>query len=540
MSISRDKLLLINASRFYCVTKHPQLILYCAQRDDELPFSSFSEALNSNNYRSLFHPVAYVVISESLTECVLIRDHLGLRPLYYYYQSGQIIFGNTISDIMHRLSKAPDLLDSEIAHLFGDAYSYTDNTLYKDIYRVEPGHMVHIKTSGCIVKSAFWQLEQEGNTLHYRDDREYLEHFTSLMQESVKNATKSVSSIAAEFSAAMDSTAIYGTCVTLGLNPALFMHEPPTEFFNTQTYNACYEKAVLTQYPSVIIHRIKPSDFNAIRMFQNYSQWLSGPLYVFELFAQPIHEAVSQAEYQILLSGFGVDQGVSSHILTRFIIPSLINGKHFHKTWAESSSMRRISRLVLLAKLSHPLLHQLIQAIQDLRLNTSNAFKKESQKTMISTHPYHRHYFKTLREAEWSFLQGPNSHEVRMRIEYSSIVAKKMGFEYRYPLLHPKLLEFFISLPIEQKRHQSAGRYLMRRYLASILQTAPFNTYKKIEGLNIIPSLDTFKAQWERGVFRDEFQRLPFKQLTQDKSLHKGMIKNIQAFMLNECLNLIH
>ena len=134
-------------------------------------------------------------------------------------------------------------------------------------------------------------------------------------------------------------------------------------------------------------------------------------------------------------------------------------------------------------------------------------------------------------------MQGPNSHEIRMRIEYSSIGAKKMGFDYRYPLLHPKLLEFFLSLPLEQKRHQGVGRYMMRRYLAKVMPAVPFDTYKKKEGLNIMPAtMDTFKTQWHTGRFQNEFQSLP-KKLTQDKLPHKTMIKTIQAFMLNECIN---
>jgi hypothetical protein len=102
-----------------------------------------------------------------------------IKKFYYYYQSGKLIFGDSISDIIHQLAKTPDLLETEITRLFGNIYSYADNTLYKDIYRVEPEYMVHIGTNGRIVKSAFWQVEQEGSTLHYRDDREYLEHFTS-------------------------------------------------------------------------------------------------------------------------------------------------------------------------------------------------------------------------------------------------------------------------------------------------------------------------------------------------------------------------
>jgi asparagine synthase (glutamine-hydrolysing) len=541
MQLDSKRPTLVNASHFYRAALNPQRTVYSSSPNEVIPIASFEDGLNPACYCAVFHPFAQVVENTSTGECLLVRDHLGLRPLYYRYQSDQLIFGDTILDIICQLAQAPALLDSEITRLFGDVHHYTDSTLYMGIYRVEPGHMVHILPDGRITKSAFWQLEQEGDTLQYRDEREYLEHFTSLMQESVKNATQGSQSLAAEFSAGMDSTAVYGASAALGLNPPLFMHAALPGSTNAQTYNDCYERAFMAQFPSATIHRIMADDFDAIRIFKDYAEWFGGPSpYVFELFAHNIHKAVSNQKNTILLSGFGGDQGVSSHIPTRFILPSLINDKQFRKAWTESAPANTIPRLALLSQYAHPSLHKLIQHAQDLKLNISNAFKKAGQQRAASTHPYHRHYFKALREVEWSFLQGPNSHEVRMRIEYSSIVAKKMGFDYRYPLLHPKLLEFFLSLPLEQKRHQGVGRYLMRRYLAQIMPTAPFNTYKKKEGLNIMPAtMDTFKAQWGSGLFQNEFQSLP-KTLTHDKSPHKAMIKTIQAFMLNECFNHAH
>ena len=530
---------LVNASHFYRVALNPQCTAYNSSPNEVISIASFEEGLNPACYRAVFHPFAQAVENEATGECILVRDHLGLRPLYYRYQSGQLIFGDTIPDIVHQLPSAPALLDSEVSHLFGDVHHYTDNTLYTGIHRVEPGHMVRIFPNGRIIKSAFWQLEQEGDTLHYRDEREYLEHFTSLMQESVNNATKDSQSIAAEFSAGMDSTAVYGACAQLGLNPPLFMHAALPNSTNAQTYNDRYERAFMEQFPSATIHRHMADDFDAIRVFKDYAAWFGGPSpYIFDVFAHNIHKAVSKQGHTILLSGFGGDQGVSSHIPARFILPSLINSKQFCQAWTESAaSANTLRRLAQLIQCTHPSLHKLIQHAQDLKLDFSNTFRAPDQQRAASTHPYHRHYFKTLREVEWSFLQGPNSHEVRMRIEYSSIVAKKMGFDYRYPLLHPKLLEFFLSLPLEQKRHQGIGRHLMRRYLAQIMPTASFNTYKKKEGLNIMPAtLDAFKTQQDSGFFHNEFQLLP-KALTYDKSPHKTMIKTIQAYMLNERFN---
>ena len=529
---------LVNASLFYRAVLNPQSTVYSSSPNEVIPIVSFEDGLNPARYRSVFHPFAQVVENKARDEYLLVRDHLGLRPLYYQYQSGQLLFGETIQDIIRKLPQAPALLDSEVTHLFGDVHHYTDNTLHTGIQRVEPGYMVRILPDGRIVKSVFWKLEQEGDTLHYRDEREYLEHFTSLMQESIKNATQGSRSIAAEFSAGMDSTAVYGTCAQLELNPTLFMHSARAGSTNAQTYNDRYERAFMAQFPSATIHRLMADDFDPIRIFKEYAAWFGGPSpYVFDVFTHNIHKAISKQGHTILLSGFGGDQCVSSHVPARFILPSLINNKQFRQAWAESAPATTIRRLAQLIQYAHPSLHKLIQYVQDLKLSLSNTLKPSNQQRAASTHPYHRHYFKTLREVEWSFLQGPNSHEVRMRIEYSSIVAKKMGFDYRYPLLHPKLLEFFLSLPLEQKRHQGVDRHMMRRYLAKIMPTVPFDTYKKKEGLSIMPAtMDTFKAQWNEGLFQTEFHSLP-KTLTQDKSPHKTMIKTIQAFMLNERFN---
>ena len=518
----------INASDFHNTRLHPDTIVYHASSSDPIVMTSFEHARNPANYRSLFFSFAYIVTNHVTGEHLLIRDHLGLRPLYYAYTQGRLIFGDNIPDLLKHFPSPPGFLETEVAHLFADVHNYTDNTLYRGIYRVEPGHMVHVMPDGRITKSVFWQLEPQGPTLYYREDREYLLHFKALMQESVRLATDGVDEIAAEFSAGMDSTAIYGTCVDLGLNPTLFMHAAIPGSPDAMIYNDSYERAFFEYFRQAKIHRLYADGFDAIQVFKDYAAWFAGPApYIFELFTHHIHQAVSTTGHRRLLSGFGGDQGVSEHVPARFILPFLIKNKQFRRAWLESGSGSMMRRLLLLAQCTHPLMNHITHTMRDL--------KKEIHKQVVSHHPYHRKYFKTLREVEWSMLQGPQSHEIRMRIEYSSVVAKKMGFEYRYPLLYPKLLEFFLSLPIEQKRHQGRGRYLMRRYLSHLMPTVPFEKYEKKEGLSILPAtVEMFKAQWEQGAYQDTFQLIHLKNKSKNLSQHKRMIETIQAFMLNE------
>ena len=85
--------ILVNASHFYRAALNPQSTVYSASPNEIIPIASFESGLSPACYRAAFHPFAQVVENTSTGECLLVRDHLGLRPLYYRYQSGQLIFG---------------------------------------------------------------------------------------------------------------------------------------------------------------------------------------------------------------------------------------------------------------------------------------------------------------------------------------------------------------------------------------------------------------------------------------------------------------
>ena len=107
-----------------------------------------------------------------------------------------------------------------------------------------------------------------------------------------------------------------------------------------------------------------------------------------------------------------------------------------------------------------------------------------------------------------------------------------MGFEYRYPLLYPKLLEFYLRLPLSQKRHEGLGRYLLRRYMAQHVPAFIFNQYEKKKGLAIIPAtFELFKRQLASGMHDAAFQALPYPALVKHTDEHRQTVKKIHAYM---------
>lgn len=534
-----------NPSCFDVLKKNTQLTIYGASKTTPLSVSSFEEALRPDCYAQQYTAFAYVIINQTTHEFLLVRDHLGVQPLFYAYQaeSNTLVFGDTIPDVLSQLEPKPQLLDARARQEFIEPRYYSTQTLYQGIYRADSGHIIHGRPDGKLTKKAFWELAREGETLYYQDKREYLDHFSELMRESIQDATRGIDSshIAAEFSAGIDSTAVYLASTAQGLHPTLFMHAATPGSSAEASYDKSTEEAFLYHYKPNL-YRMDAScfdaDFDLIEVFKTYSEWFAGPApYIFEAFAHPLHRAVSKKGYTILLSGFGGDQGVSGHVLPRYILPELLKGKAFREVWHLLSKDKPSRRLLKMMQYSYPLLYRFILSLQDFRTNVRNLRKPLEQQQLISVYPQQRAYFKNLRDVEWQLLQGTLSHEIRMRVESSSIVAKKMGFEYRYPLLHPKLLDFYLSLPLSEKRNEVGGRYLIRRYLARYLPDSIFNHYCKRTGLNILPAtMDDYKAKFSAGAFQSVYHELPYPELVQDKMEHMTMVKSVRAFMLKSWL----
>lgn len=518
----------------------PDVVVYHYNKRPAGELALFSDALSLSSWRTQLKPFSCAVVHKQSQEVILVRDHLGLEPLYYCHHLGKtLIIGQTIPDILKQLPITPPLLEHQINLLFSEHKYYSDETLYQGVYRVEPGHLMHFKADGTVVKKAFWQLDPHGSLLHYDDHRDYLDHFSMLMNESMLNATEHQTNIAAEFSAGLDSSAVYCAAVNINVTPKLYMHVAHPGTKSADIYNDIHEKSFVDYYQLADIMRIGADDFDPLQVFNEYAAWFAGPAaYLFPMFANSLHRAVEAGQHLVLLSGFGGDQCVSGQIPLNFFLPELIHQGQYQQAWRELKGSHRIKKALIYVKHMHPGLYAQALNLKVMKRYISNAFRLNVAHQSTHLHPYERMHYSSVREAECALLQGADSHEVRMRIEESSIVSKQMGFEYRYPLLYPKLLEFMLSVPTVQKRRDGRGRYLIRQYLAQFLPNDLFGSYRKQSGLGIVPStFDLYQQQYEQGCYQEAFKDLPYPHLIKNKHQPIALRNNIKGFMLKKALH---
>lgn len=460
-------------------------------------------------FQHFYQPFACLIVNTLTDEFFLARDHFGLEPFYYTILSDEpnrLCFGSNLPDILAYV-KNPVQDKQEVSNVLMDictsSLEYTDNTFYENVFRVTPGHVLQLNLAHKHVahRHAFWRLEPGTPKIHYASDADYDAHFSSLLQEAIRVCCQqSPTSVAMEFSGGLDTAGIFTASHTAGMTPQLFMHVGEVD--DERRYG---DQLLHESKSDHLIHYVNADEFDVIAVLDQYKQWFAGGApYLFFMFAQNIHQKVSQQGCQILLSGFGGDECVSSHAPLRTYgadVGYKALWKELHNTNSSSDSNSTIRRLLQTLKLTQP---RLFYGMQRIKSCTSAL---ASRQVGVHYKPY-----QSLQEREHDWLQGRLSHHVRMRIEYSAVLARYMGFTYQYPLLYPPLVEFCFSLPPEQKRREGQNRLLMRRYLAKQVPSGLFNAHKKCG--DILPgTMPKCQHLYKNGQLHHALQDLPYHEI---------------------------
>lgn len=129
---------------------------------------SFISQLNGDFAMALF--------DKRIGKLYLIRDRVGVKPLYYYHQNGSLIFGSEIKSIV--ASGIPtEFNESQLSSYFVFKYVPKQHTLHQHIYRVTPGrYMEYDWNKDTLNEITYWNLDKktEYTKLSYQDAKDEL------------------------------------------------------------------------------------------------------------------------------------------------------------------------------------------------------------------------------------------------------------------------------------------------------------------------------------------------------------------------------
>lgn len=146
----------------------------------------------------------FVLWDASRKELLGVRDQLGVRSLFHATAGGR----HFVSDSLSWMASQPELdraLDDYwIADFLSAGHSLDfHRTAFAGIARLPPGHVLRLAGAEAGTK-AFWKLDVP-EPLHYRDGRQYAEHFRALTAEAVADRLPVSGKVGVSMSGGLDS-----------------------------------------------------------------------------------------------------------------------------------------------------------------------------------------------------------------------------------------------------------------------------------------------------------------------------------------------
>lgn len=139
----------------------------------------------------------------------MIRDRLGIKPLYYYPTCDGVIFASEAKAIFAN-PQTNRVVDLEGLREMFSRVKTPGRTSWKNVYEVEPGTVTTVTESG-ITSRRYWKLE----TIGHGDDREAtVECVRSLLQDTVRRQLVADVPRCVLLSGGLDSSTITALCAS--------------------------------------------------------------------------------------------------------------------------------------------------------------------------------------------------------------------------------------------------------------------------------------------------------------------------------------
>jgi asparagine synthase (glutamine-hydrolysing) len=403
---------------------------------------------------------------------LLIRDHLGCRPLYYSVGADRVAFATEAAALL-ALDWVDDRLDEErLARFVALDFAVGSRTLHRGVRRVPPATTTELGAQG--TREARWWQPGPRDQLRLADDGAYEEAYRSTLEVAVRDRMVSGDHVGAHLSGGLDSTAVAVVAARQAAAPLVTVSYDMPPWGDPRDGEAQYVEAVRAQ------------EGDRLRMLHTWGeQGWEGPAPV--LRDRPIdlpcgiqevddRRLFRAAGVTTVLSGWGGDEAATAHG-EGWHAEQLLHGRWgllVSDARARGSVREPARRAVrsLQAELAHRGLHRLDPA---RHFRVARAARLRS---WVARDWAERWGLSPLLDGieisagasvRRHMAGGLGAGHLDDRFETWDRLGAPFGIEYRYPLLDLRLVELALSLPPDQVVSRGRGRSLHRRSMAGIL-----------------------------------------------------------------------
>jgi len=258
-----------------------------------------------NHLRGMF---AFAIWDKSQQTLFLARDRLGIKPLFYSCLSnGQLIFSSELKALKVHPELCREIDPTAIEDYFGFGYIPDPKTIYKNVYKLEPGYCLTLRHGDKTVQPRqYWDVSLQNK--HQGTEQTLAEELIERLREAIDIRTVADVPLGAFLSGGVDSSAVVAMMAGLSEQPvntcSISFGDPK---FNESQFAAKVAEQYQTQHR---VEQVDPDDFSLIdQLVDIYDEPYA------DSSALPTYRVCELAKKQVtvVLSGDGGDENLAGY-----------------------------------------------------------------------------------------------------------------------------------------------------------------------------------------------------------------------------------
>lgn len=408
------------------------------------------------------------------------RDHMGVRPFYYFFDGDKFIWASEIKQILQHPQIRQKLNESMVGdYLAGNFDIPAEETLYQGIYQVLPAYSLTLQPDG-MQKRRYWNIDPE-RRIRYSDDGEYAQHFSHVFEEAVRCRLRSSHPVGASMSGGLDSCSI--VCLAAELYRRDGISDSGLEVFSCiyEELSSCdereYIQEVVKKYDIPVSYvcgdQIWPlSDYSPEGPPQD--EPFQGP---YKLLFEAALDWASGGGRSVLLTGHGGDAVAAGNpyyyaeLLRGLKLGRLISELKQHSLIRKRAPLRLFLNYVL-----RPLLPIAVRSRLEIVLGLSGSgLPAWIEPRFARRMQLHQRLRDSRIPRRYSSFSKQRAYEQITSgwhlwwFNWLDYLFSRSGVEQRHPFFDVRLVEFALALPPEQLFQGGRTKALLRRAMDGVL-----------------------------------------------------------------------
>jgi asparagine synthase (glutamine-hydrolysing) len=428
-------------------------------------------------YRGMF---AYAIWDREKRRLFCVRDRLGIKPFYYFWDGRIFAFASEIKALLAHPAVSAELEEQVLPEYLAFGYLSEERTLFRGIRKLMPGHHLTLDACGPAPAPVIRQYWDSPAAVPVRaGEAELIAETRRRLEETVRMRLMSDVPLGMFLSGGVDSSAIAALTRRLTSGPVkTFSVGYEEEHFSELSYAAQVARAIGTDHHEV---RVGIDDFfNELpKLIYHEDEPITWPSSVSLYFVSRL----AAREVKVVLTGEGSDEIFGGYERYRWNLINMRAARAYGvlPAFLRSALSKQLQTSSLLrASLRRKLRHSFLgrhATLESLFLdNFYCAFSREEQNSLLGSEPgaVYGNYLRYWQAREGDSLlarmlyadQKTYLVELLMKQDQMSMAC---SIESRVPLLDHKLVEFSTTIPDAMKIRGGTQKYILKRAVEDLL-----------------------------------------------------------------------